>query len=128
MEIKEPHGNDVGALQPLLLVFLSYIVLFIYIVIYRNNFRQVLYFLQEVKGKILWLNNHLFFCLSLIPFATGWVSENHFDTRQVIVYWIILMMVGIADYILEKAFTDNNISNYKLAKSISNDNKGKYLV
>ena len=128
LEMKVPHGNDVTALQPLLPVFLSYILSFIYIGIYWNNHHHMLHFVQHINGKILWLNNHLLFWLSLIPFATGWMGENHFSTWPVVVYGIILMMAGIAYYILEKALTNNNISNDRLAKAIGNDNKGKLSV
>lgn len=128
LEMKVPHGNDVAALKPLLPLFLSYILSFIYIAIYWNNHHHMLHFVQHINGKILWLNNHLLFWLSLVPFATGWMGENHFSTWPVVVYGIILMMAGIAYYMLEKALTDRSISNDKLAKAIGNDNKGKLSV
>lgn len=80
LEMKVPHGNNIAALKPLLPLFLSYILSFIYIGIYWNNHHHMLHFVQHINGKILWLNNHLLFWLSLVPFATGWMGENYFST------------------------------------------------
>lgn len=123
LEMKVPHSNNVTALKPLLPVFLSYILSFINIGIYWNNHHHLLHIVQHVNGKILWLNNHLLFWLSLIPFASGWMGENHFTTWPVVIYGIVLMMAAVAYYMLEKGLAKHN--NAKLAKALGNDTKGK---
>ena len=126
LEMKAPHGSDVAVLKPLLPVFLSYILSFIYIGIYWNNHHHLLHIVQDINGKVLWLNNHLLFWLSLIPFATGWMGENHFNTWPVIIYGIVLMMAAIAYYMLEKGLAEQH--NTKLAKAVGNDKKGKLSI
>ncbi len=128
LEMKIPQGNDLSALKPLMPAFLSYILSFIYIGIYWNNHHHLLHIVRHINGKVLWLNNHLLFWLSLIPFATGWMGQNHFTTWPVVIYGIILMMAGIAYYMLAKALVDHNIKNAKLAKAVGNDTKGKISV
>ena len=83
---------------------------------------------QQINGKVLWANNHLLFWLSLIPFSTGWIGENHFTTSPVVIYGIILMMAGIAYYVLVKVLVNQNIHNVKLAKAIGEDKKRKLSV
>jgi uncharacterized membrane protein len=128
LEMKVPHGDDMPALKPLLPVFLSYIVSFIYICIYWNNHHHLLQVVQNVNGKVLWANNHLLFWLSLFPFATGWMGENHFSTLTVVVYGIVLMMAGVAYFILVRVLLNSDISNVKLAKAVGNDKKGRLSV
>ena len=128
LEMKIPHGSDFAALKPLLPAFLSYILSFIYIGIYWNNHHHLLHIVQHINGKVLWLNNHLLFWLSLVPFATRWMGENHFATWPVVIYGIILLMAIMAYYILAKALVNHNINNAKLAKAVGNDTKGKISV
>ena len=128
LEMKVPHGDDMLALKPLLPVFLSYIISFTYICIYWNNHHHLLQVVQNVNGKVLWANNHLLFWLSLFPFATGWMGENHFSTMTVAVYGIVLMMAGIAYFVLVRVLLNSDISNVKLAKAVGNDKKGRLSV
>ncbi|MGH9902698.1 MAG: TMEM175 family protein, partial [Pyrinomonadaceae bacterium] len=86
LELKIPHGTDVAALRPLLPVFLSYVLSFIYLGIYWNNHHHLLQATRRVNGKILWANLHLLFWLSLVPFATGWMGENHFAPLPTALY------------------------------------------
>ncbi len=128
LELKVPHGDELSSLKPLLPFFLSYILSFIYIGIYWNNHHHLLHAVQQINGKVLWANNHLLFWLSLIPFSTGWMGENHFTTLPVVIYGIILMMAGIAYYILVRVLVNQNIHNVKLAKAVGADKKGKLSV
>src|SRR5213075_2671072 len=100
LELKVPHGSDLAALQPLLPVFLSYVLSFIYVGIYWNNHHHLFQVVQGVNGGILWANLHLLFWLSLFPFVTGWSGENHFSTWPVVTYGVVLIMAAIAYTIL----------------------------
>ena len=100
LELKVPHGADLAALQPLLPVFLSYVLSFIYVGIYWNNHHHLLHATQHVNGAILWANLHLLFWLSLFPFTTGWMGENHFAALPTALYGFVLLMAAIAYFIL----------------------------
>src|SRR6478736_4555615 len=100
LEMKVPHGDNPSDLKPLLPVFLSYILSFIYIGIYWNNHHHMLHVVHKVTGTILWTNTHLLFWLSLVPFATSWMGENNFSTWPVVLYGVILLMASIAYYFL----------------------------
>ena len=91
LELKIPHGTDLSALQPLLPIFLTYIVTFIYLGIYWNNHHHMLQATESVNGKVLWANMHLLFWLSLIPFVTGWMGENHFAPLPTAIYGVVLL-------------------------------------
>src|SRR5215210_2879857 len=99
LELKVPHGTELAALQPLLPVFISYVLSFIYVGIYWNNHHHMLNAAHKVNGSVLWANAHLLFWLSLIPFVTGWMEENHFSRLPVIMYGLVFLMAGIAYYI-----------------------------
>src|SRR6266702_4178785 len=102
LEMKVPKGEDLSALKPLLPVFLSYVLSFIYVGIYWNNHHHLLHSMQKVSGGILWANLHLLFWLSLFPFATGWMGENHLAAMPTAAYGIVLLMAAIAYYILQR--------------------------
>ena len=124
LEIKVPHGTTFNELKPLLPVFMSYVLSFVYIGIYWNNHHHMLHTIQQVNGKVLWANLHLLFWLSLIPFATGWMGENHFATLPVALYGFILLMCGVAYYILSRALIHLHGKNSTIAAAIGRDKKG----
>src|SRR5207244_7487518 len=99
LELKVPHGRDLTALQPLLPVFLSYVLSFVYVGIYWNNHHHMLHTCARVTGPILWANLHLLFWLSLFPFATGWMGENHFAPLPSALYGVVLLAAAIAYYL-----------------------------
>jgi len=126
LEMKVPHGSDWQSLQPLLPVFLSYVLSFIYIGIYWNNHHHMLHTVKRVNGSILWANLYLLFWLSLVPFVTGWMGENHFAALPTSLYGVVLLMAAVAYWILQNCII--SVSGGKdslLAKAIGNDRKGK---
>ena len=125
LELKVPHGDDFISLKPLLPYFLSYIVSFIYIGIYWNNHHHLLHAVQQINGKVLWANNHLLFWLSLVPFATGWMGENHFSTLPVALYGLVSFMAGLAYYFLARSLVALHGKDSVLGIAIGNDWKGK---
>lgn len=125
LEIKVPHGSDFLALKPLLPVILSYVLSFIYIAIYWNNHHHMMNTVKRVSGGILWANMHLLFWLSLVPFVTGWIGENHFDPIPMATYGIVLLMAAIAHFILQSQIIRSQGENSLLARAIGNDIKGK---
>jgi uncharacterized membrane protein len=125
LEMKVPHGADLAALKPLLPVFLSYILSFIYVGIYWNNHHHMLHSTRRVSGGILWANLHLLFWLSLFPFTTGWIGENHLAPTPSAVYGFVLLMAAIAYYILQRAIIRDQGRDSLLAAAIGSDWKGK---
>jgi uncharacterized membrane protein len=125
LEMKVPHGGDFAALKPLLPVFFSYILSFIYIGIYWNNHHHMLHAVQYVTGSILWANLHLLFWLSLFPFVTGWMGENHFSPEPTILYGIVLFMAAIAYFILQRIIISKHGRGSLLAVAVGKDFKGK---
>jgi uncharacterized membrane protein len=126
LEIKVPHGNtDFSALIPLLPVFLSYVLSFIYLGIYWNNHHHMLLTAGKISGSILWANMHLLFWLSLIPFVTGWMGENHFAPNTLALYGVVLLMSAIAYMILQKLINSQNGKDSVLALAVGKDWKGK---
>jgi uncharacterized membrane protein len=128
LELKVPHEAELNSLQPLLPVFISYLLSFIYLGIYWNNHHHMLHAVQRVNGRVLWANMHLLFWLSLVPFATAWMGENHFSQWPVILYGFILLMAGVAYYILSQTLIRMHGSNIALATAIGSDRKGKLSV
>ena len=124
LEIKVPHGDTLEDLKPLLPIFMSYVLSFIYIGIYWNNHHHLMHVVHKVSGAVLWSNIHLLFWLSLVPFATAWMGENHFSKWPVILYGFILMMAGVAYYILAHSLTAIHGKESTLARAIGKDNKG----
>jgi uncharacterized membrane protein len=126
LEMKVPHGSDWAALKPLLPVFLSYLLSFIYVGIYWNNHHHLLKACRRVNGGILWANLHLLFWLSLFPFVTGWMGENHFTSLPTALYGGVLLLAAIAYYILQTLIVkEQGGGETKLAKAIGKDWKGK---
>ena len=125
LEMKVPHGTELETLKPLLPVFLSYVLSFIYVGIYWNNHHHLLHTVKKVSGGILWANLHLLFWLSLFPFTTGWLGENHFAATPAAAYGVVLFMAAIAYYILQKAIIAEQGNASILATAIGNDWKGK---
>lgn len=125
LELKIPHGEDFQALKPLIPVFLSYAMSFIFVGIYWNNHHHTMQAVEKVNGKILWANMHLLFWLSLVPFVTNWMGETGFASRPVAVYGVVMLMCAIAYTILVLALIDHHGADSKLAKAIGSDAKGK---
>ena len=125
LELKVPHGAEWAALTKLVPVFLSYVLSFIYIAIYWNNHHHLMHTVTRVNGLILWANTHLLFWISLIPFATGWMGENHFAPLPTAVYGAALLMPALAYYLLQMAIMRTQGANSSLAKLLGNDVKGK---
>jgi uncharacterized membrane protein len=117
LELKVPHGADLAALRPLLPVFLSYTLSFIYLGIYWNNHHHMLHVTQRVGGGILWANLHLLFWLSLVPFVTGWMGENHFASAPTAVYGFVLLMAAVAYMILQRAILAREGADSLLARA-----------
>ena len=124
LEIKVPHGTDIQSLRPLLPVFVSYLLSFIYIAIYWNNHHHLMHSVKNIDWKVLWANMHLLFWLSLIPVATGWMGENNFEKWPVVVYGIILLMAAIAFTILLYVLKNIHGQETILIQAIGNDKKG----
>ncbi|HWT70889.1 MAG TPA: TMEM175 family protein [Oxalicibacterium sp.] len=125
LEMKVPHGETLAALEPLLPVFLSYVLSFVYVGIYWNNHHHMLHVTEKVTGPILWANLHLLFWLSLIPFTTGWMGENHVAAAPAALYGVVLIMCSIAYMILEKLIIASQGEHSVLKKAVGRDVKGK---
>jgi TMEM175 potassium channel family protein len=133
LELKVPHGTDFAALEPLLPVFLTYVLSYVYLGIYWNNHHHLFHACERVSGGILWANLHLLFWLSLVPFVTGWMGENHFAPLPTAVYGAVMLMAGLAWTILQAAIIAHEGPGSKLAAAVGKDVKGKlsaalYLV
>jgi len=125
LELKVPRGSQLLALRPLIPALLSYVLSFIYIGIYWNNHHHMLHATQQVSGAILWANLHLLFWLSLIPFATGWMGENHFAPAPTALYGVPLLMAAIAYWLLQRAIMAKQGRESMLAVAVGSDFKGK---
>ena len=125
LEMKVPHGGSFADLQPLLPVFLSYVLSFIYVGIYWNNHHHMLHASTKVSGPVLWANLHLLFWLSLFPFATGWMGENHFSATPTALYGGVLLMAAIAYWLLQQAIIATEGSSSTLRRAVGSDWKGK---
>ncbi|MBD1859979.1 MULTISPECIES: TMEM175 family protein [Leptolyngbya] len=124
LELKTPHGTDFAALRPLIPVFLSYVLSFIYLGIYWNNHHHLLQAARHVNGRILWANLHLLFWLSLIPFVTSWMGE-HFAPVPVACYGAVLLLSAIAYFILTRVLITHHGQDSTLALAMGRDFKGK---
>lgn len=125
LEIKVPHGQEFSDLIPLIPIFLSYILSFIYLGIYWNNHHHMMQTVSKITGSVLWANLHLLFWLSLVPFATGWMGENSFGHKTMALYGFVLLMSAIAYYILQNQIIKIQGENSILSKAIGKDFKGK---
>lgn len=124
LELKVPHHSDLAALEPLFPVFLSYILSFVYLAIYWNNHHHMLYVVKDISASILWANLHLLFWLSLVPFVTGWMGENHFEAAPTALYGVVLFMAAISYWILQRAIINKQGENSILARAVGNNVKG----
>ena len=125
LELKVPHGDNFDALTSLIPVFLSYVLSFIYVGIYWNNHHHMLHTCHKINGSILWANLHLLFWLSLFPFATAWMGENHYASLPSAFYGFILLMAAIAYFILQQLIIVSQGTNSLLKKAVGRDLKGK---
>jgi len=125
LEMKVPHGGGLKDLAPLLPVFLSYVLSFLYVGIYWNNHHHMLHASTTVTGAVLWANLHLLFWLSLFPFTTGWMGENHFAGVPSALYGVVLLMAAIAYYLLQQAIIRAQGADSILKEAIGRDWKGK---
>jgi uncharacterized membrane protein len=125
LEMNPPHGIHLMALRPLLPVFFSYVLSFLYIAIYWNNHHHLLHAAQNVTGGILWANLHLLFWLSLTPFASAWMGENDLAAWPVALYGVLLLFAAIAYFVLTKALIAHHGRDSTLAMSIGRDRKGR---
>jgi uncharacterized membrane protein len=128
LELKVPHGAELSDLKELAPVFLSYILSFANVGIYWNNHHHLIHAVKKISSGILWSNLHLLFWLSLLPFTTGWMGENHFATWPVVVYGINLLLCGVAYTILTFAIIGAHGKDSDIAKAIGSDTKGKISV
>jgi uncharacterized membrane protein len=125
LDLKVPHGEGLDALTPLIPILLMYVLSFIYVGIYWNNHHHMLHATDAVTGPILWANLHLLFWLSLIPFATGWMGENHFTAAPSALYGFVLLMAGTAYWILQQLIVRAQGAHSLLKEAIGSDWKGK---
>ncbi len=125
LEFKVPHGNNLAALQPLIPVALSYVLSFLYLAIYWNNHHHMMHTVRHVTGDILWANLHLLFWLSLIPFVTGWMGENHFAPLPMALYGVVLLLAALAYWLLQHRIIKSQGTDSLLARAVGNDIKGR---
>ena len=125
LELKVPHGGDPAVLKPLIPVFLSYVLSFVYVGIYWNNHHHMLHAVTSVTGPILWANLHLLFWLSLVPFVTAWMGENHFTAAPVALYGGVMLMCALAFTLLARLMTRHEGAESNLAQAFGKDHKAK---
>jgi uncharacterized membrane protein len=125
LELHVPDGSDLDALSPLLPVFLVYVLSFVNLGIYWNNHHHMMQTTERVNGLILWANLHLLFWLSLFPFVTGWMGENHYDSVPTAVYGVVMLAAAIAYYLLQTAIIAAQAEDGPLARAVGTDRKGK---
>ena len=125
LEIKPPHGTKLSDLRPLLPVFLSYVMSFVYVGIYWNNHHHLLHAAQHIDGRVLWANLHLLFWLSLVPFTTGWVGEYPSAAIPTAIYGVVFLMAGVAWLLLQRALVKRDGPTSLLARAVGRDLKGK---
>jgi uncharacterized membrane protein len=125
LEMKVPHGADSAALAPLVPIFLAYVLSFVLVAIYWNNHHHMFHAVHHVTGATLWANMHLLFWLSLVPFTTGWMDENHFAPVTVAAYGVVLLGAGIAYFILTRVLLATHGQDSPFARALGADVKGK---
>jgi uncharacterized membrane protein len=128
LELRIPHGEDLAALKPVVPVFFCYVLSFIYVGIYWNNHHHMLHAAKRISGSVLWANLHLLFWLSLMPFVTGWMGENGYATIPTALYGAVLLMSGVAYWILERALIVCEGEESVLGKAVGKDRKGSLSV
>jgi len=125
LELKVPHGSDMAALSSVLPAFLVYVLSFVVVGIYWNNHHHLLYLTDRISGGVLWANLHLLFWLSLMPFVTAWMGENHFASLPTALYGVVLLCAGIAYYVLEQVLIRIQVENSRLEAAVGGDTKGR---
>jgi uncharacterized membrane protein len=128
LELRVPHGTDLNSLIPVIPIFLSYILSFVFLAIYWNNHHHLCQAIERVNGSILWANINLLFWLSLIPFVTAWMGENNFAPLPVALYGVVLLLDAIAYFILTLVLKAHHEKDSKLVQALGNDFKGKISV
>jgi uncharacterized membrane protein len=128
LEMKVPHGTHIASLAPLRPVFLAYVLSFVYVGIYWNNHHHLFHACERINGSILWANLHLLFWLSLVPFVTGWMSENHFAALPVAAYGVVLLLSGLAFVLLTQCLVTIHGEDSVIARRLHGDRKGKLSV
>ena len=128
LELHVPHDASWTALVPLVPVFLTYVLSYIFLGIYWNNHHHMLHASDRINGRVLWANLHLLFWLSLIPFVTGWMGQNHYAPLPTAVYGIVMLLAAIAYYILAHALIGAQGTDSRLARALGSDFKGKASV
>jgi len=128
LELKVPHGGELSALTPLVPVFLVYVLSFVFLGIYWSNHHHLLHATERVTGGVLWANLHLLFWLSLVPFVTAWMGENHFAAVPTALYGLVLLMSAIAYTLLQVALVATNGRHAILANAVGRDFKGKFSI
>jgi uncharacterized membrane protein len=128
LEMKVPHGGGVDSLEPLIPVFLSYVLSFVYLAIYWNNHHHMLHVCERVTGGILWANLHLLFWLSLFPFATGWIGENGFAATPMALYGAVLFMAAVAYWVLQNTIISSQGADSLLRAAVGRNWKGKLSI
>ncbi|MDX2243496.1 MAG: TMEM175 family protein [Leptolyngbyaceae cyanobacterium bins.302] len=128
LELKVPHEATIAALQPLIPIFFSYVLSFVYVGIYWHNHHHLFQIVQQVNGQVLWANSHLLFWLSLFPFSTAWMGENHFAALPVALYGVVLLLAAIAYFILSRSLLAIHDPNSSLAIALGKDFKGKLSI
>ncbi|HEU0108321.1 MAG TPA: TMEM175 family protein [Vicinamibacteria bacterium] len=128
LELKVPEGTEWSALVPLIPVLLTYLLSFVFLGIYWNNHHHMLQAAHRINGKVLWANLHLLFWLSLVPFVTGWMGENHFAPLPTAAYGFVLLMAALAFTILQKVLVAEQGPGSRLAEALGSDTKEKLSV
>jgi len=128
LEMKVPHGADISAIRPLVPVFISYVLSYVFVGIYWPNHHHLLHAVERVNGSILWRNLLLLFWLSQVPFTTGWMGENHFAPWPVAAYGFVMLMAAVAYYLLVRAILAHHGKDSRVATALGRDIKGKVSV
>jgi uncharacterized membrane protein len=128
LEMKVPHGTDLASLEPLWPVFLAYVLSYVYVGIYWNNHHHLMHAAHHIDGSIMWANLHVLFWLSLVPFVTGWMSENHFASLTVAAYGVVLLLSGYSFVLLTACLVKVHGNDSALARLLRDDRKGKISV
>lgn len=128
LELRPPHGTSLADLMTLSPKFWSYVMSFVYLAIYWNNHHHLMHSVREINGRVLWANTHLLFWLSLVPFTTAWLGEQHLAQIPVVTYGVVLLLSAVAYFILSRTLLSIHTADSELAKGLGRDWKGKMSV